>query len=102
VSGCFGLVNFGSGTGKLDAAVAHEILRQHDLAANHLISLTKSLVESPHHELPHPRLVARPRPGHIRHLHLVVLKESPQVVRRRIISGDDCRDIDSGVSQASS
>jgi hypothetical protein len=66
VSGCFGLVNFGSVIGKLGPAVAHEIAAEHDLAANPLISLAKSLVKNPHHKLPYPGLVARPWPATLR------------------------------------
>ncbi|HXM01012.1 MAG TPA: hypothetical protein VN939_00320 [Chthoniobacterales bacterium] len=69
----FGIIGFVSGlinrgqTGRSKEFVAGQwqmkLVRQQDLAVNHLINLTKSLIESPHDKLPTPgSLLARGPP----------------------------------------
>ena len=50
--------------------------RSSSAALIRLSNLTKSLFKSSHHKLPHPRLVARPRPGHVKDCYTMLFGES--------------------------
>jgi len=62
-------------------------VRTYGAAVIRLGHLTKSLPKSPHDKIPHPRPIARPRPGHTKDFYTMLIDESLQLLRGRLVSG---------------